>query len=85
MSIDARIVTVSEHSGCIHLMLLPYEGSYDSTTYADRDQLLITSWTRLPLVGQRITGDVGHCIVEGGDGERIVYARQGSFLREQEG
>lgn len=72
MTISARIVAVSEHSGCICLELKP------------RQQLLITYHRRLPLVGQRITSHAaGHCVVEGGGGERIVYARQGAFLREQ--
>lgn len=74
MTISARIVAVSEHSDFIYLELKP------------RQVLLITHHTRVPLVGQRITGHhAGHCIVEGEGGERIVYARQGSFLREQVG
>lgn len=70
-ALGARIVTVSVYKDSIHLMLEP------------RQKLLILGYTRLPLVGQRITGDIGHCVVEGGDGERIMYSRQGSFLREQ--
>lgn len=71
MTIDTTIVTVSE------------EGRYVWLTLATSQELLITHYTRLPLAGQHITGYMGHCIVEGGDGERIVYSRQGSFLREQ--
>lgn len=71
MTIFARIVAVSEHSGCICLELKP------------RQVLLITHHTRIPLVGQRITSTAGHVVVEGGGGDRIVYARQGAFLREQ--
>lgn len=72
MTISARIVTVSVYKGnIVHLVLDP------------RGSFLITLATRLPLVGQRITGNAGHCIVEGGGGERITYERQGSFLREQ--
>lgn len=79
MTISATIVTVSVYKHSIHLVLEP--GSPLGK------ELLIIPWTpgtlRVPLVGQRITGDKGHCIVEGGGGERIVHARQGSFLREQ--
>lgn len=73
MTISATIVTVGFYKGHISLML-------DS-----REILLITHHTRIPLVGQRITGDIGHVVIEGGDGERLIYARQGAFLREQEG
>lgn len=69
--LEGTIVTVSVYKDGIYLVLKP------------RQCLLITHSMRLPLVGQRITGDKGHVVIEGGDGERIVYARQGSFLREQ--
>lgn len=71
MTISATIVTVSVYQDAIYLVLKP------------RQALLITHHTRIPLVGQRITGDIGHAVVEGGGGDRIVYARQGAFLREQ--
>lgn len=74
MTIDARIVTVSVREEGIYLVLEP--GQALLITH-------ITHHTRIPLVGQRITGDIGHVVVEGGDGECIMYSRQGSFLREQ--
>lgn len=73
MTISARIVTVSVYQDVIYLVLWP------------RQCLLITHGTRIPLVGQRITGDIGHCVVEGNGGQRIIYERQGNFLREQVG
>lgn len=84
MTISARIASVSVYKGRIHLMLAYYQGDRNISV-GERDQLLITSYTRVPLVGQQIWGNAGHVVIEAGcGGERIMYARQGSFLREQE-